>query len=273
MRKHLSAAYAACILTSMALAAPLAAAAQSAPAYAYASEGQIRGRVASFDGGYNLTVRDERGFLDNVLLHPGTIINPTGLRLEPGMIVSIVGYDSGAFFGANEVDTPYTFYAGAPYCYGHPWYYYGPAIGLGFFFGNPGWWHGGYFHDGYGWNAGVRVYENVRIGYVNRGWAYHGYDAPHWHGRSYDAAHWHGGDAARWHGGDAHYHGWSADHFHAGWHGRAYAGWHGEGHPAWHGDGQPAWHGGGHPAGYGGARVASHGGGHDGWYGGAHEHR
>lgn len=29
-------------------------------------------------------VRDARGYLDNVTLHKGTIINPTGIRLEAG---------------------------------------------------------------------------------------------------------------------------------------------------------------------------------------------
>ena len=60
-----------------------------------ADDQQIRGRISSFDGGYNLTVADERGFTDNVQLHDGTIINPTGLTLAPGMVVSILGYNAG----------------------------------------------------------------------------------------------------------------------------------------------------------------------------------
>jgi len=61
------------------------------------------------------------------------------------MVVSIMGYNAGDYFAANEVDTPYQFYSGIPYYSGHPWNYYGPSISLGFFFGNPGWWHGGGF--------------------------------------------------------------------------------------------------------------------------------
>jgi hypothetical protein len=283
MKKLISAGFAAITLTTMTLAAPLAAGAQSAPSYAYASEVQIRGRVAGFDGGYDLTVRDERGFLDNVQLHQGTIINPAGLTLRPGMIVSILGYDAGSFFGANEIDTPYTFYAGVPYCYGHPWNYYGPAFELGFFFGNPAWWHGGYFHDGYRWNAGVRVYDHVRVGYWNHGWHDRGWgghirnwDHPDWagHGPAYGnrgphepnrgfAGHG-GGYAGRpGHGEGRYARGFPAGHFH----GPA-------GHVAWHGasrgvryaaaarGGWHAAHGGGYAPARGGGRPAAHGGGH-----------
>jgi hypothetical protein len=70
------------------------------------------------------------------------VINPTGLTLAPGMVVSIDGYNAGGYFAANEVDTPYTYYEGVPYYYGHPWFYYGPSVSLGFFFGGGGW-HGG----------------------------------------------------------------------------------------------------------------------------------
>ena len=46
-------------------------------------EETIHGRVVSFDGGYSLQVHDDRGFIDNVRLHQGTIINPTGITLSP----------------------------------------------------------------------------------------------------------------------------------------------------------------------------------------------
>ncbi len=39
-------------------------------------------------------------------LHQGTIINPTGLTLEPGMNVTIDGYADGSNFDAMEIDTP-----------------------------------------------------------------------------------------------------------------------------------------------------------------------
>ena len=123
-------------LASAALILPLTASA--AP-----QDQQIHGRVVSFNHAYSLQVRDNKGYIDNVQLHPGTIINPTGLTLADGMIVSIDGYSAGSYFVANEINTPYTFYGGVPYYSGHPWYYYGPSVSLGFFFGNSGWWHGG----------------------------------------------------------------------------------------------------------------------------------
>jgi len=174
-------------LAALALFTPLAAAAQDAPSYAQPApqqvpgDEQIQGRISSFDGGYNLTVQDDRGFVDNVQLHDGTIINPTGLTLAPGMVVSILGYNAGPYFAANEVDTPYTFAYGVPYYAGHPWNYYGPSISLGFFFGNTGWWHGGYFGPGrYHYVGNARVYDNVRVNNVYRGGTYRGraYVAP-----------------------------------------------------------------------------------------------
>src|SRR5580704_4194841 len=174
------------------LAAPLAASAQEVgqygppPTYSDAPPAQapddanIHGRILQFDGGYNLQVRDEQGYVDNVQLHQGTIINPTGLTLAPGMVVSILGYNAGQFFAANQIDTPYTFYAGAPYYQGHPWNYYGPTVSLSFFFGNVGWWHGGYFGGGYHYAGGARYYTNVHVSTYYRGGTFQGrnYVAP-----------------------------------------------------------------------------------------------
>jgi hypothetical protein len=173
---------------------PLEAVAQNVPSYAtqqqaYPADENIHGRIASFDGGYDLRVRDERGYLDTVRLHPGTIINPTGLTLAPGMVVSVLGYNAGSYFSANQIDTPYQFYGAVPYYAGHPWNYYGPSISLGFFFGNAGWWHGGYFGGGYRYVRGVRVYSGARAGglYYRSGGYYHGRDyvAPRGHGGYY----------------------------------------------------------------------------------------
>jgi hypothetical protein len=162
------------LVAALFLAAPLAANAQIVPSYG-AEEGyggadaQIHGRILNFDGGYSVQVRDEKGYVDNVQLHQGTIINPTGLTLEPGMIVSIMGYNAGPYFAANEIDTPYTYYAGFPYYAGHPWNYYGPGVSLGFFFGNAGWWHGGAFIGSPRFVGGARIYDNVRVNNFYRG--------------------------------------------------------------------------------------------------------
>ena len=174
-------------LAALTFAVPIAAQAQDAPSYAqgqpsYASgELNVHGRIVNFDGAYALQVRDEQGYIDNVQLHQGTIINPTGLTLQPGMVVSILGYNAGSYFAANEVDTPYTFAGGVPYYAGHPWSYYGPSISLGFFFGNTGWWHGSYFATGgYHYVGNARVYNNVHVNTVYRGGTYQGraYVAP-----------------------------------------------------------------------------------------------
>ncbi len=169
-------------LAALTFAAPIAAQAQDVPSYAqgqpsYANgEENVHGRIVSFDGGYALQVRDEQGYVDNVQLHQGTIINPTGITLEPGMVVSILGYNNGPYLAANEIDTPYTFYSGMPWYGGHPWNYYGPGISLGFFFGNPGWWHGNYFGGGYRWFGGARVYNSVRIRDTYSGGEFRGRD-------------------------------------------------------------------------------------------------
>ncbi|HVA37868.1 MAG TPA: hypothetical protein VNJ51_09675 [Candidatus Dormibacteraeota bacterium] len=172
------------------IASPLAASAQEPPSYAqpgvpsYASQDeQIHGRIISFDGGYHLQVRDDRGYVDNVELHQGTVINPTGLTLAPGMVVSINGYNAGPYFAANEIDTPYVFYGAVPYYVGHPWYYYGSSVSLSFFFGNTGWWHGAYYAHPIRVYRGVRVYERP-VGVYRGG---------EWHGRDYVAPRERGG--------------------------------------------------------------------------------
>jgi hypothetical protein len=183
----------AALVAALILSIPLLASAQ-VPSYADPGVGdgggdaQIRGRILNFDGGYSLQVRDDKGYVDNVQLHPGTIINPTGLTLAPGMVVSILGYNDGSDFAANEVDTPYTYYSGVPYYLGHPWNYYGPSVSLGFFFGNGGWWHGNAFVGGsYHYYGGARVYNNVHVNTVYRGGTYQGraYAAPPEHGGYY----------------------------------------------------------------------------------------
>jgi hypothetical protein len=131
--------------------------ASAAPSYGAPGE-TISGRIVSFDGQYSLQVRDDRGFIDNVQLQPGTVINPTGLRLAAGMAVTIHGVNRGNVFGANEIDTPYQSYGAAypypypvyPYAaYPYPYpvypypvygYPYGPRVSIGIGFGFHGRW-------------------------------------------------------------------------------------------------------------------------------------
>lgn len=107
---------------------------QTLPSYAQpSSEQTIHGRINSIADAFHITVLDDKGYLDNVQLHRGTIINPTGLTLAGGMSVTIMGYNAGDHFDANEIDTPYTWTEPVPV----PVYY------------GPGWWYPGYVY-GYG---------------------------------------------------------------------------------------------------------------------------
>ncbi len=115
------------------LAGPGPATAQNAPPSYASAEQTIHGRIRSVAGPFRITVLDDKGYLDNVALHHGTIINPTGLTLAPGMSVTILGYNAGSVFEANEIDTPYT-YAGPPPAavyYGPGWWYPGFVYGYG----------------------------------------------------------------------------------------------------------------------------------------------
>jgi hypothetical protein len=155
--------------------APPAMPSYAAPAPSYSSTDEvIKGRISSFDGAYSLAVHDDRGFIDNVKLRQGTVINPTGIRLAAGMSVTIHGVNRGSAFEANQIDTPYSSFAAVPvygpvpiygsiYPYGYPAYPYPVygypygrvSIGIGF----GGW--GGYGWGGYGW-GGYRGYGRFR---------------------------------------------------------------------------------------------------------------
>jgi hypothetical protein len=79
----------------------------TAPAIATAEPRSIvAGTVAGFHGKYGLVVRDVRGALAEVTLRQGTIIKPTGLRLERGMKVIIIGEASAETFAAAWIDAP-----------------------------------------------------------------------------------------------------------------------------------------------------------------------
>ncbi len=69
-------------------------------------QSRIVGTVTDFHGKYGLVVRDQRGALAEVTLHQGTIIKPTGLRLERGMKVIIIGQASPETFAAGRIDAP-----------------------------------------------------------------------------------------------------------------------------------------------------------------------
>lgn len=102
------------------------------PSYARPSaEETIKGRIMSVHQ-YDVAVRDIRGFVDNVKMHHGTIISPTGLTLVPGMEVTVVGENRGQTFAATEIDTPYTYYR---VLFPYPYSFYGSASNLSLRFG------------------------------------------------------------------------------------------------------------------------------------------
>ena len=100
----------------------------STPSYAVGKDDVIRGTISSFNGATTMFVRDARGYIDNVTLHKGTIINPTGIRLEAGYPVTISGHPRGSTFVADQIDTPFArayvyapVYYPAVYPYGWGW--------------------------------------------------------------------------------------------------------------------------------------------------------
>lgn len=113
------------------------------PTYARPAGETIRGTIRNFDGKYKLYVRDGHGYIDDVTLHQGTIINPTGLRLEAGFPVTITGHAYGNTFAADEIDAQVRVSYGYPYSYG-PYPYAYPYFGFGYTgFGYTGFGYGG----------------------------------------------------------------------------------------------------------------------------------
>jgi hypothetical protein len=127
-------------VAAAALITPAIASAQDIPAYASAGTGQqIQGTISAINGEWNITIADSSGYNDSVALHQGTIINPTGLTLEPGMNVTVDGYADGSNFDANEIDTPYQYEGPPPVAV-----YYGPGS-----------WYPGY---AYGWGPSFSLF-------------------------------------------------------------------------------------------------------------------
>ena len=89
-----------------ALALPLAAGAETKGSALRTVDHTVHGVVTSIHGKYRLVVRNDRADGESVTLHRGTIINPTGLQLEPGMQVTIAGHLDGGTFDADEIDAP-----------------------------------------------------------------------------------------------------------------------------------------------------------------------
>ncbi len=141
-------------IAAAALITPAIAAAQDVPSYANGASQQIEGTISSINDTWNITVADANGYTDSIELHQGTIINPTGLTLEPGMSVTVDGYPDGSNFDAMEIDTPYQYEGPPPVAV-----YYGPGS-----------WYPGYA-DGWGpsfslvFDLGSRRFEQRSFSY------------------------------------------------------------------------------------------------------------
>ncbi len=153
------------------LSLPVTASADTLPSYAANNPATIHGRVSSVGGKYDLFVRDDRGYVDHVVLHDGTIINPTGLELASGETVTITGQSDGRVFQADEIDTPYSgdeqsngydnsqdgyqYGVGYPDGYAYPYGYgYGyPGYGVGIYVGGGGYGRGGGGYYGHGYSG------------------------------------------------------------------------------------------------------------------------
>jgi hypothetical protein len=165
------------------LTLPRTAAADTVPTYAtHNRSGEtVHGTIATLSGNGDLYVRDDRGFVDHVALHQGTVIEPTGFELGSGDVVTISGQNAGSVLRADEIDAAPSDDASSngpgpayydqgyavdtypdggyyPYGYGYP---YGYDYGVGFYFG------GGYGRGGYG------GYHN-HGGYNGHGYGSHG---------------------------------------------------------------------------------------------------
>jgi hypothetical protein len=168
---HFGAGRFAVLAATFALLVPCAVAAQDIPSYArpagaIGTDETIHGRIRSVDGAFRIAVDDDRGFVDTVELHAGTIINPTGLTLSEGMSVTILGVNAGSTFDANEIDTPYN-YAGplpTPVYYG-PGYWY-PGFGYGY---------GPSFNLIVAFGGGYRSWGFVQRPFYGRPWNGYGY--------------------------------------------------------------------------------------------------
>lgn len=162
----------AALSAAVALALPAVAGAQNGyPSYAVASQQNVKGTISGFNGQYTVFVQDEKGYTDNVQLHDGTVINPTGIRLQEGMKVTIYGYANGSVFQAYRIDTQYP----ANYGYGGGY----PNGGYGGYGGYPYGGYGGYpYGGGYGYPYGGYGYGYPYGGY-GYGYPYGGW-APFW---------------------------------------------------------------------------------------------
>jgi hypothetical protein len=146
------------------------------PSYAqppptYAQQSGIRGTITGFDGQWIVYMHDDKGYIDHITLHQGTMINPTGIRLIEGMRATVYGYADGPTYQANRIDVAYSPYSPYYGYGGYPYYgYYPYGYGYGYPYYGWGWPYWG------GWGIGIGV--NWGWGW---GWGWRGCCWGAWH--------------------------------------------------------------------------------------------
>ena len=133
------------LLTAFAVTSAFAMSAQPAAAQAY-GRAPAAGTIATRDGS-SFTL----GNGETIFMHAGTVINPTGTDLEPGMSVSIVGHYNGD--GTMDADT---INVGAPVNY----YNSGPTYHNGWYDRNGNWHEGRAANGWYDSNGNWHAYSN-----------------------------------------------------------------------------------------------------------------
>ena len=71
------------------------------------TQNQVQGTIAQIVGKYDIRVKTTRGDLQDVTLQRGTIINPTGMTLRPGIRVIVRGTATANSIAAKQIDTPF----------------------------------------------------------------------------------------------------------------------------------------------------------------------
>ncbi len=150
---------------ALAFAAPHAASADL-PSYARPAQSEsVHGVIDGFIGKNRLTLRDEHGYLDDVTMHHGFVIRPSGVQLAIGMEVTIRGHASGKTFDADEIDvadryvteqqeSPYvSSVPAAPYVPNDTYYDTGAYGGYGTYAPAVPYAYPYYGSGAYGWNA------------------------------------------------------------------------------------------------------------------------
>lgn len=68
---------------------------------------QLQGTITEIVGKYDVRVKTARGNIADVTLRQGTIINPSGMTLRPGVRVTVLGSGNADSFAAAQIDTPF----------------------------------------------------------------------------------------------------------------------------------------------------------------------